>query len=52
MSDIILESPKRLTVRESIDRESVVPLYLPLEEILRDKMERGEFSEGDLIPSE
>jgi DNA-binding GntR family transcriptional regulator len=36
----------------SIDRQSVVPLYHQLKEILKDKIEKGEFSEGDLIPSE
>lgn len=35
-----------------INRQSVIPLYHQLKEILKDKIERGEFSEGDLIPSE
>ena len=35
-----------------IKRQSGIPLYRQLREILKDKIEKGEFSEGDLIPSE
>jgi len=36
----------------SVDRQSVIPLYHQLKEILKDKIEKGKFREGNLIPSE
>ena len=36
----------------TMDRESFVPLYLQIKCWLLDKIEAGQFSQGDVIPSE
>jgi GntR family transcriptional regulator len=39
-------------VEKMLDHQSVIPLYHQLKEIIKDKIESGQWKPGDLIPSE
>ena len=45
--------PKRVAITDCrLDRQSYVPLYQQIKDLLLDRMEHGELVAGDLIPSE
>lgn len=39
-------------MKKTLDHESFIPLYYQLKEILKEKIESGEWKPGDIIPSE
>ena len=45
--------PKRVAITDCrLNRQSFVPLYQQIKDLLLDRMEHGELVAGDLIPSE
>lgn len=45
--------PERVAITDCrLDRQSYVPLYQQIKDLLLDRMEHGELVAGDLIPSE
>jgi GntR family transcriptional regulator len=45
--------PPRLAIKDcSLDRQSFVPLYQQIKDLLLDRIEHGELAAGDVIPSE
>lgn len=45
--------PPRLAITDcSLDRQSFVPLYQQIKDLVLDRIEHGDLAAGDLIPSE